>query len=419
MKQKILIVAPNASSRFGGEAFLPLKYFQLLRQRGCSAKLITHIRNQKDLEETLKPFFDDIFFIEDTAYHKAIWRIGKRFPKRIEQVVFGTLLQVVNDVFQARIIRQLIAQKEVDIIHQPTPVSPLAVSTIYGFGVPVVIGPMNGGMTYPHGYEDHESAASRMFVRLARIFAKGLNRAIPGKRRADVLLVANERTRRALPFQDHPNVISIVENGVDLSTWEKPSLYPSIGNSDTEFRLAFMGRLVDWKAVDITLDAITQVKKSGIQVSLDILGDGPERKNLEKLSSTPALAGTIRFHGFLPQTECSKILLTADALILNSVFECGGAVVLEAMSLGLPVIGPDWGGPADYIDASCGFLVSPVPRADFAQRLADAITILATDPDLRRRMGQSGAQKVRDQYDWEKKIDRIIQVYEDISIEKN
>ena len=159
MKQKILIVAPNASSRFGGEAFLPLKYFQLLRQRGCSAKLITHIRNQKDLEKTLKPFFDDIFFIEDTAYHKAIWRIGRRFPKRIEQVVFGTLLQVVNDVFQARIIRQLIAQKEVDIIHQPTPVSPLAVSTIYGFGVPVVIGPMNGGMTYPHGYEDHESAA--------------------------------------------------------------------------------------------------------------------------------------------------------------------------------------------------------------------------------------------------------------------
>lgn len=413
-KRKILIVAPNASSRFGGEAFLPLKYFQLLRQRGYPAKLITHSRNRKDLEKTLEPFLDDIFFIEDSVSHRVIWQIGRRFPSRLEDAVFGTLLTMVNDVFQARIIRRLIAQGEVEIIHQPIPVSPLAPSAIYGFGVPVVIGPMNGGMTYPRGYEDHESTASRMFVRVGRAFARGLNRVIPGKRRADALLVANERTRLALPFRDHPNVISIVENGVDLSTWKTPLLRAPDAVSRTEFRLVFMGRLVDWKAVDITLDAMIRVRQSGIEVTLDILGDGPERAHLERLSSAPALAGAIRFHGFLPQTECADILLEADALILNSVRECGGAVVLEAMNLGLPVIGPDWGGPADYIDASCGILVSPVPKADFAQRLADAITILANDPELRRRMGQAGVQKVRDQFDWEKKISQIIGVYEGI-----
>lgn len=419
LKQKILIVAPNASSRFGGEAFLPLKYFELLRQRGYPAKLITHSRNRQDLEKTLGPFRDDIFYIEDSAYHRVIWQIGTRFPKRIEEAVFGTLMNIVNDVFQARIIKRLIAQGGVDIIHQPIPVSPLAPSAIYGFGVPVVIGPMNGGMTYPQGYEDHESTASRMFVRVARAFARGLNRVIPGKRRADALLVANERTRRALPLHDHPNVISIVENGVDLAAWRPPSLRPPAAVSRTQFKLAFMGRLVDWKAVDITLDAIIRARQSGIEVTLDILGDGPERPHLERLASAPALIGAVRFHGFLLQAECADILLAADALILNSVRECGGAVVLEAMSLGLPVIGPDWGGPADYIDPSCGILVSPVPKADFGQRLADAIVILANDPELRRKMGQAGAQKVRDQFDWEKKINQIIGVYESVLVDRS
>lgn len=406
---KILIVAPNASSRFGGEAFLPLKYFQILRRRGLPATLIAHARNRCDLKETLAPFFADIRFVDDTIWHRIIWRIATPFPLKIREIVFANLLNRLNTVFQARLIRDLMLEGRVDLIHQPTPVSPRAPSAIYGFGIPVIIGPMNGGMHYPSGYENLESPVMRRFIHLARGTAQLMNWLVPGKRKAAVLLVANARTRAALPFSDHPHVVELVENGVDLGTWKTPDRSSRI--SGTTFGLVFMGRLVDWKAIDITLAALVLARSRGLEVTLDILGDGPERAGLEARASEPDLVGAVRFHGFLPQKDCVPFLDQADALILNSVYECGGAVVLEAMSLGLPVIASDWGGPADYLDPSCGILVSPIPRDTFADRLADAIARLVTDPELCRRMGAAGAAKVLVEYDWEKKVDQILKIY--------
>lgn len=407
---KVLIVAQNASSRFGGEASLPLRYFKILKERRYSVKMIAHSRNRTDLQETLGPFIDDILFVEDSIYHRVIWNVGKIFPQRIEEILFGNILNLINEIYQGRIIRQLVDQGLVDIIHQPIPVSPRAPSTLHNFGVPVIIGPMNGGMSYPPGYEEYESRTARILVRLARGAAVFLNWIIPGKRRAAALLVANERTRNALPIPRHPRTILLVENGVDLSTWKNPEVDQN-QCADPVFRLVFMGRLVKWKAVDITLEALSLARKSGIDVELQIIGDGPERARLEALSSALELDKNVIFSGFKKQSECLSILNKSDALILNSVWECGGAVVLEAMSVGLPVIAADWGGPADYVDATCGVLVSPIPRNSFSNRLAEAIAFLEKYGDRRRHMGAAGAERVRNLFDWNKKVDRIVEIY--------
>ena len=421
---KILIVAPNASSRFGGEAFLPLRYFQVLRRRGHPVRIIAHARNRDDLETVLAGEMDRVHLVEDTRWHRAIWAVGRHFPALIRDTVFGAMLNRVNEAYQARIIRDLVARGEVDVIHQPIPVSPLTPSSIHGFGVPVVIGPMNGGMTFPPGYEDRESAGSRRLVAVLRSVARGANRLIPGKRRAAALIVANERTRRALPFADHPNVLPLVENGVDFADWPapadltaRPDLPAHSGRAHgaevvgAAIRLVFMGRLVAWKAVDITLDALALARGSGVAATLDILGDGPERAALERHAAARGLSDAVRFHGFRPQAECAPVLAAADALILNSVWECGGAVVLEAMAMGLPVIASDWGGPADYLDPGCGILVPPAPRASFAERLGEAIAHLARDPGLRRGMGAAGLAKVRARFGWDAKVDRMIEIY--------
>lgn len=406
---KILIVAQNASTVYGGEAVLPVHYFRGLRALGHSVNLIAHERNRADLEAHFGEGCDALHFIPDTRLHRLIWRLGVGFPAKIEEALFGNLMNLLNEVHQKRLIRELVAAGKVDIIHQPMPVSPKAPSSIHGFGVPVVVGPMNGGMTWPEGYDDFQRRSERLFARTGRALSAVVHRLIPGKRRAAALVVANERTRAALPPGSSPHVVELVENGVDLSTWHGDRLASGSGSEDLV--LVFMGRLVAWKALDVTLHALRLALDDGVRVRLEVLGDGKERRRLQELTADLGLDDHVQFHGFMPQPDCVQVLAGADALILNSLYECGGAVVLEAMSMGLAVIGPDWGGPADYLDETCGILVHPAPRETYAARIAEAIGVLAADPDRRVRMGRAGAARVRRDFDWAVKVDKMVSIY--------
>jgi glycosyltransferase involved in cell wall biosynthesis len=102
----------------------------------------------------------------------------------------------------------------------------------------------------------------------------------------------------------------------------------------------------------------------------------------------------------------------AHAMVFPSLREPGGAVVLEAMAVGLPVIATNWGGPADYMDSTCGILVEPASREGFVKGLTDAMLKLAQSPELRQSMGCAGRERVRQHFDWERKVDRILEIYQ-------
>lgn len=406
---RILIVADNASALFGGEAILPLKYFTLLARRGRDVQLITHERNRDALTAALPDLTDRMLFSRDTKLHRVLWRVGARFPGAIRDHLFGNLMGLVTGWQQRKLARGLAQAGKIDLVHQPIPVSPAAPSLLFGLGVPVVIGPMNGGMTYPPGYEDFEGRASRLFVAMGRPLAGLVNRVIPGKRRAALLLVANARTAAALPVH-HVPVVELVENAVDFDLWSGTT--PDFRPDDT-FRLVFMGRLQALKGLAQTIDALALARQNlpATNLTLDILGDGPEMAALQAQVAHLGLSEAVRFPGFLPQKDCAQYLANADALILASLRECGGAVVLEAMAMGLAVIASDWGGPADYLDETCGILVAPSPRAGFVDRLAEAIVTLASDPALAHALGQVGAVRARAQYDWSVKIEQMEGLY--------
>jgi glycosyltransferase involved in cell wall biosynthesis len=113
----------------------------------------------------------------------------------------------------------------------------------------------------------------------------------------------------------------------------------------------------------------------------------------------------------MSQADCAKQLARCDALVLPSMAECGGAVVLEAMAMEVPVIATAWGGPTDYLDPSCGILVEPSSRDAFVEDLAQALIRLATHPQDRRAMGKAGRLKVTRDFDWETKVDRMVGHY--------
>jgi glycosyltransferase involved in cell wall biosynthesis len=81
------------------------------------------------------------------------------------------------------------------------------------------------------------------------------------------------------------------------------------------------------------------------------------------------------------------------------------------MGMGKPVIATRWGGPADYLDATCGILIEPQSYSGLVTGFAEAMQKLIDFPGLARSMGEAGcARAVRD-FDWQRKIDQIIRIY--------
>jgi glycosyltransferase involved in cell wall biosynthesis len=408
---RIAIVADNASTRFGGEAYLPFNYFRLLRARKLDVRLIVHARNRSELVQKFPADLDRISFVEDTILHKAFFRLGACLPRRLAESTTGLLIQIATQLAQRRIVRNIERVHGLDIVHQPIPVSPKAPSMMFGFEAAVVLGPLNGGMEYPAAFRQEQGRLANLGILLGRGLANIVNKLLPGKQQANLILVANGRTRAALPRAIKGRVIELVENGVDFSVWCGISDRTMSDEKNGIVRFVFVGRLIDWKAVEIILEATRRIHFD-VAVSLEIIGEGPMKNTWQKLAERMGLSDTVTFSGWMSQQDCARRLQQADVFLLPSLFECGGAVILEAMAMGLPVIATAWGGPIDYLDDSCGVLVQPGSREALISGFADSMKTLALSVDLRRRLGSAGLKRVRQHFDWERKIDQVLDLYQ-------
>jgi len=110
--------------------------------------------------------------------------------------------------------------------------------------------------------------------------------------------------------------------------------------------------------------------------------------------------------------DCAERLKSADILVVPSLFEGGGAVVLEAMAMGLPVIATGRGGPLDYLDETCGILVAPDSREALVAGFAAGMKALAQSTQLRTKLGEAGYARARQHFDWQRKIDQILELYQ-------
>ena len=281
--------------RLGGESSLAMHWFRELLKEGVDVHLLVHVRSKPELDQSLSRFASRIHYVPELLLQKICWNLGKALPAHVRSFTSDWLVHLVTQFMQRRAARRLIEQYKIDIIHEPTPVTPRLPSMMYGLGVPVVIGPMNGNMTYPPGFRSR-SFLERAFVPVGRSFTDLANYLVPGKRRAEVLLVANERTRLALPSGCRGKVAILCENGVDPDVWRRPNDLPA--RPVDGLRLVFLGRLVAWKGADMVLDVFAEVKKQTPSAELWIIGDGPERPRLQRQAEALRISGAVTFHGW-------------------------------------------------------------------------------------------------------------------------
>jgi len=179
--------------------------------------------------------------------------------------------------------------------------------------------------------------------------------------------------------------------------------------------ILFVGRLVKRKGVDYLLRAIKHLE-ARIPVDLMIVGDGPERKNLELLVHDLNLRN-VTFYGFIPQSHLKPYYQRAAVFVLPAITdptgdtEGLGVVQLEAMSCGVPVIASRVGGIPDTItDGKTGLLV----EQKNSQQLAEAIEALLNDSELRSRLVNNATRVVKTEFSWERIAQRILREYEAI-----
>jgi glycosyltransferase involved in cell wall biosynthesis len=124
------------------------------------------------------------------------------------------------------------------------------------------------------------------------------------------------------------------------------------------------------------------------------------------------LDDAVTFTGWLARPEVADRMRRADVFVMPSLCDCGGSVVLEAMVAGLPVIATRWGGPADYLEDQCGLLVDPDSSEGFVAGLAEAMLRLVRSPELRAELARNARRRVTQDFDWDRKIDRLLEIYQ-------
>lgn len=235
-------------------------------------------------------------------------------------------------------------------------------------------------------------------------------------RACDLVIAPSHGLREVLRRFGVTSEIEVIPNGLDLSPYRgpvEPIERAGLGFSAKDVLLIYTGRLGPEKNLPFLLRAFAGTAKAYNNVGLLILGDGPERDNLEDRVAYMGIADRVYFTGMVAYEEIPRYLSTADAFVTASVTEVHPFSVIEAMAAGLPVLGIQSPGVGDIIeDNQTGLLV---PEEDVAAFTAKMVR-LVTDQRRRKRMGER-AREAANTYAVERTTKILLDHYQRLVIE--
>ena len=179
-----------------------------------------------------------------------------------------------------------------------------------------------------------------------------------------------------------------------------------LGISDDRFAVGWIGRMTAVKRTDDVLVAFKQLRDSGVDAMLCMVGDGPDRVQLERRAHELGVMREVLFLGY--QEEVASFYAAFDALVLPSSNEGTPVSAIEALAAERPVVATRVGGVPDVVrDGEDGFLVEAGETGDLADRLEQ----LARDPELRERMGRRGRERVLPRYAVDRLVEDVDELY--------
>jgi glycosyltransferase involved in cell wall biosynthesis len=152
---------------------------------------------------------------------------------------------------------------------------------------------------------------------------------------------------------------------------------------------------------------------------LHLVGDGELLEEIKAQVRREELTQHITLHGRLGRDHYQALLRETDVYVTPSLRECGGMAMMEAMAVGLPVIGINWGGVAQYASADCALLVDPTSEEAVVAGLTSAMRRMVQSPLLRQSMGTAARHHLEQaRHGWADKADDMLDILAEVAKKK-
>jgi glycosyltransferase involved in cell wall biosynthesis len=399
---KILLSVYACEPDRGSEPGIGWQWATRLAQRGHEVYALTRANNREAIERALErqpiPGLHFVYF--DLPVWARFWKRG------------GRGVQLYYSLWQWLCLptaRRLHAQVDFDVVHHLTfgvfrQASPLA-----WLGAPFVFGPVGGGEGTSAALRRDLQPAARRRERL-RSLANAYARFDPLLRlmlkRTTTVLCKTAETREYLPKNSGVVSTLFLEIGSD------PAPVPNLANArHGALRALYVGRLEYFNGLHLALPALAAARVEFPELTLTLVGSGPEEKQLRRQAESLGVAQAVHFVPWLPRAEVMAVYRQHDVFLFPSLHDSSGNAVLEAMSCGLPVVCLKRGGPAAIVDAFSGIAAPADDSATAVRRLGDALILLARNPQLRTYLARGAHARATNYFSWHQQLERMNALY--------
>lgn len=417
-RMRVLVIAEACNPEWTSVPLVGYNFARALASReDLDVVLATHPRNRKAVEadplsKLATVIYPDNEYIARNVYNFAQWFRGGKGKGWTTNTGFAAMSYLFFERELYKLVRNELKSGDFDLIHRITPVSPTAASPLAKWtDVPMIIGPLNGGLPWPREYPQLRKKEREYLVPLRKIY-----KLFPYYRstykHAAAVIAGSQHTMTEIPGHFRGKKYLLPENGVDptrfelADDWTPPAF-------DGRFRFVTVGRLVPYKGLWLTLQAMRD-SRTLKECELVVIGDGPDRPLIEKMVQDYGLTDQVRLLGWLDQREMARELASSQCFVFPSLREFGGGVVLEAMASGLPSIIVNYGGPTDLINNDCGILLPMQPEQPLVSSIREAMETLVDHPQRCREFALNAVQRIREEFTWSAKAEKLSQIYHEV-----
>ena len=369
---------------------------------------LTQEADRATMEQALKEWPCDNIHVEYVGL--------PRFLHRMLRIQGGH--QIYAYLWQIRayfVARRLNKERSFDLFHHIVYANDWMASAIGALlPIPYVRGPGGGAHRTPKGMLSLYPWQNRLWERL-RSAGQWIFRHDPlfikGHRRASRLLVCNPEAMAALPQKCQEKAQFFAVNGISS---EDLSLYEPKPTDAEQFRILSAGKLIPLKGFELAIKAFAEFSRKHPEATFTIVGDGPEYGHLVEVARNSQVDHAVIFEGWRPRSEVLELMASCDLFLFAGLRDGGGQVIVEAMSMGKPVVCLDIGGPAIHVSGDTGIKVAATTPETSVTELAAAVERLYAEPELRQEMGTTARTRVEEIYHWDRAGERISDIYRQI-----